>query len=796
MWNHNIKLALRNIWRHKTFSFINILGLTIGLASCIIIGLYAYTELTFDQFHQNHSSIYRVNKVTNEKGKQPQQDGITPGPLATRLTKEIPEVEAACRLRPWFTEMLVSYDTVKLNLDDVVYADNSILAMFNFPLIQGNRRSALAEPFTAVITETTAKKYFGNADPMGKTLVTLNDMPVKINGVAKDVPQNSSIQFNMLISMATLEAPANKDNFSWMNSWTTNVDYTFVKLKQHADASKASDKISTLLHANFPEKEFQYRTYLQSLDDIHLGSKDILYTESIRTNSSSIIYTLLIIAGLILIIACFNFINLTTSGALGRAKETGVQKVLGATQSQLVRKFFSESLLLCTISLFMALVMVSVILPLFNELASAHLTLNILFQIRIIIALLSLLFLLSVIAGLYPAIFLARFKSTDVFRNVIKAGKDSWLRKTLVTTQFAFSILLIIATIVVNKQMHYLGTKDLGFNKDQVAVLQLANTGLENKSKEFITTLKQNPNIVSVSASNRVPGQGFNAYGIIPEGHNAEEHMLASEFETDANFASTYNIQLTQGRYFSPVMPTDTTESIVINEAMANMLGWKNAVGKQFELYHLRKGKVIGVMKDFNFASLRKKVEPLAVVLTDNPLYVSVKLKAGTFPSSLAYMQKTWKQFSTDHPFDYFFLDEQLNHFYESDVKLLHVLNIFAVLAIFIACIGLFGLSIYTAKQRTKEIGIRKVLGASVTGIVGMLSKDFVKLVLIAAVIAFPVSWWAMNTWLQDFAFRINISWSIFVIAGLVSVLIALITISFQAVKAAIANPVKSLRTE
>lgn len=796
MWNHNLKLAFRNLWRHKTFSFINVLGLTIGLASCIVIGLYAFNEITFDQFNHNHRGIYRINKVTNEKDKQPQQDGITPGNLAPVLEKEIPEVANTCRLRPWFNAMLVSYDTIKINLDDVVYADNSLLAMFDFPLVRGDKKNALAEPFTAVITETTAKKYFGNADPVGKTLVTLNDMPVKINGVAKDVPQNSSLQFNMLISMATLEAPANADNFLWMNSWTTNVDYTFVQLKQNADAAKTGNKISALLHSHFPEKEFRYRTYLQPLDDIHLGSKDILYTESVRTNSNTIIYTLLIIAGLILLIACFNFVNLTTSGALGRAKETGVQKVLGARQSQLVMKFFGESFLLCTLSLIIALIIVSIILPLFNQLAGAHLTIELLLQSKITTALFALLILLSLAAGLYPAIFLARFKSTDVFRNVIKAGKDSWLRKTLVTTQFAFSILLIIATIIVNKQMHYLGTKDLGFDKDQVVVLQLANTGLESKSKELVTALKQNPNIISVSSSSRVPGQGFNGYGIIPEGHTADEHLLSSVFETDANFASTYNVRLTQGRYFSSSMPTDTTESVVINEAMANMLGWKNAVGKQFEIYQARKGKVIGVMKDFNFASLRKKVEPLAVMLTDNPLYVSVKLKAGTIPSSLNYMQKTWKQFTAEYPFDYFFLDEQLNHFYESDVKLLSVLNVFAVLAIFIACIGLFGLSIYTAKQRTKEIGIRKVLGATVVNIVGMLSKDFVKLVLIAAVIAFPVSWWAMNFWLQDFAYRVNISWMVFFIAGLSAVLIALFTISFQAIKAAIANPVESLRTE
>ncbi|MEP7253834.1 MAG: ABC transporter permease, partial [Ginsengibacter sp.] len=781
MWKHNLKLAFRNLWRHKTFSAINILGLTIGLASCIVIGLYAFNEITFDQFSPERGSIYRINKITNEKGKRAQLDGITPGPLASQLVKNIPEVAATCRLRPWFTEMLVSYDTVKLSLDDVVYADNSVLSIFNFPLISGDKKNALAEPFTAVITESTARKYFGKANPVGKTLATLNDMPVKINGVVKDVPQNSSIRFNMLISMATLEAPANKESFSWMNSWTTNVDFTFIRLKSHADATKASDKISALLHANFPEKEFQYRTYLQSLDDIHLGSKDILYSESFHTNSRSIIYTLLIIAALILLIASFNFINLTTSGALGRAKETGVQKVLGASQPQLIRKFFGESLFLCTVSFLLALLTVALVLPLFNQLANAQLTIEILLQAKIAAALIGLLFLLSLLAGLYPAIFLARFKSTDVFRNVIKAGKDNWLRKTLVTTQFAFSILLIIATIVVNKQMHFMATKDLGFDKDQVAVLQLANTGLESKSKALMSVLKQHPNILSVSSSNRVPGQGFNAYGIVPEGHSADEHLVANVFETDANFAATYNIKMKEGRYFSPEMPTDTTESIVINEAMANMLGWEHPVGKRIDIYETRKSKVIGVMKDFNFASLRSKVEPLAVMLTDNPLYLSVKLKAGTFPSAIAYMQKTWKQFNSDHPFDYFFLDEQLNHFYESDTRLLSVLNVFAVLAIFIACIGLFGLSIYTAKQRTKEIGIRKVLGATVAGIVSMLSADFVKLVLLASLIAFPVGWWAMNAWLQDFAYRINLSWVIFIVSGLVAVLIALFTISFQA---------------
>jgi putative ABC transport system permease protein len=796
MLYHNLKLAFRNLSRHKTVSFINIFGLSIGLASCIIIGLYAYNELSFDTFSNNHNYIYRINKNTNEKGKQAQQDAITPGKLAPATVQSIPEVAAAARFRPWFNEMLVSYDTVRLKLDDVAYADESFLQMFSFPLLKGNKNTALIEPSTAVITESTAKKYFGNADPIGKTIITLNNIPVKITGVAKDVPDNSSLRFTMLISWATLEAPANADNFSWMNSWTTNVAYTFVQLKLNTNAANVGDKISSLLHAHFPETEFQYRTYLQSLNDIHLNSANVLYAESFHTNSCSITYTLLIIAGFILLIACFNFINLTTAGALGRAKETGVQKVLGAKQSQLVKKFFSESFLLCTISFIIALIIASVLLPFFNQLANTNLNLNLLFALNVAASLIGWLLLLSVVAGLYPAVFLARFKSTDVFRNVIKAGKSNWLRKSLVTIQFALSVLLIIVTVVVNNQMHYLGTKDLGFNKDQVVVLQLANTGLESKSKELITALKQNSNILSIASSNRVPGQGFNGYGIIPEGHTLDEHLLINEFETDADFASTYNIQLTQGRYFSSQLPTDTVDAIVINQAMANMLGWKNAVGKQFEIYEARKGRVIGVMKDFNFASLREKVQPLAVILTNNPLYLSIKIKSGSTSSSLDYMQKTWKHFTNEYPFDYFFLDEQLNHFYQSDERLLNVLNIFAGLAIFIACIGLFGLSIYTAKQRTKEIGIRKVLGASVLQVALLLSKDFIALVVIAIVIASPLAWWASNKWLQDFAYRININYWMFLAAGLVAVFIALITVSFQAIKAAVANPVKSLRTE
>ncbi|MEP6514455.1 MAG: FtsX-like permease family protein, partial [Parafilimonas sp.] len=698
--------------------------------------------------------------------------------------------------RPWFSEMLVSYDTVRFKLDDVAYADEGFLKVFGFPLTKGNRSTVLLEPFTAVVSESVAKKYFNDENPVGKTLTTLNNIQVKITGVCKDVPENSSIRFAMLISWATTTVPANADYFSWMNNWMTQVDYSFVKLKSKSDPLRVSEKIINLLHTNLPEHASEYKPYLQPLDKIHLYSTDILFAEYFKSNSNKIVFSLLVIAGIILLIACINFINLTTAGALGRAKETGVQKVLGANKGQLIRKFFGESFMLCAIAILLSLIAVAFLLPFFNNLANTNIDIALLFEPKIVIGLAGLLIAISVLAGLYPAIFLARFRSTDVFRGTLKAGKGIWVRKSLVITQFALSLLLIAGTIIVQKQTRFIMTKDLGFDKEQVLVLHLANTGLENKSKEFAAALGQYSGAVSISLSNRVPGQPFNGYEIIPEGHTADEHMMANVLETDTELPRTYSILMAEGRYFSPEMPTDTTDAIVINESMAKFLNWKDPVGKKFEIEGKRNGKVIGVIKDINTSSLREAISPLAIILKLNPMYLSIKLKPTASKASLTYIQETWKQFENIYPFDYFFMDEQLNNFYKSDNRLLNVLSIFAVIAICIACMGLFGLSIYTTRQRTKEIGIRKVLGASIAGVAVLLSKDFIKLVFLAAVVAFPVAWVLMNKWLEDFAYRVKINWWMFIVAGIGALLIALITVSFQAIKTAIANPVKSLRTE
>ncbi|MEP7323466.1 MAG: ABC transporter permease [Saprospiraceae bacterium] len=787
----NMKLALRNLWRHKTFSFIHILGLSVGFTCCILIGLYTYHQYSFDRFHPEYQQIYRINKITSEKNKQSQLQCIVPGRFVPAIRANVPEVKQAALFRPWFNDMLVSHDTTRFILENVSYADEGFLEIFNFQMVNG--QPALDKPFTAVLTESTAKKYFKEENPIGKTLSTLNDIQVTVTGVCRDIPENSSIDFSMLISWSSTTAPANADYFSWMNNWLTQVDYAFVKLVPGSDPVSTGTKLAEILHTNLPERKFEYLPYLQPLKDIHLRSSKILYGEAFKTNSQRVVITLLTVAFIILLIACFNFINLSTAGALGRAKETGIQKVLGARQNQLVLKFFGESFVICSFAFLVSVLASITLLPYFNILADVHLTKELLSKPSIIGGLCGLLIFMSLLAGFYPSLFLARFKSMDVFKNVIKSSKDSFARQSLVTTQFALSIALIIGTLIVHKQTRYLMTKDLGFDRDQILVLKLTNTGLENKSSQLADALKQAPGISSVSTSNRVPGQNFNGYTLIPEGHTADEHMIGRILETDADFAKTYNIKIEQGRFFSPQMPTDTVEAIVINQSMVTFLNWKEPIGKKFEIEGTRKGKVIGVIRDINTSSLREATQPLAIILKSNPLYMSVKLNKGNIQPTMEFIQRTWGQLESVHPFDYYFLDERLNTFYKSENQLMRVLTLFAGIAICIACMGLFGLSIYSVRHRIKEIGIRKVLGADNMNITLLISKGFLKLVFISILIATPLTWIVLNKWLQDFAYRVQIGWWVFILSGIVAMGIALITVSYHAIKAAMANPVKAI---
>jgi len=796
MIQNQLKITLRNLLKNKIFTFINLSGLTISLVCCILLGLYAYAEMTFDGFHQKSAQVFRINKWVTETNKTPEKHCITSGALGPELTKEIPEIEHAVRLRPWFNEMVVQHQNTRIKLSDAVYADADFFKVFDFRLLQGNKNTVLSEPNTAVISLATAQRFFGNADPLGKTLIVLNETPVKITGVVENAPYNSHLKYDLLISWGTTTAGANQDYFSWMNNWITQVVHTYVLVNKDANTKAVEAKIATLFNKNLPERKDQYQHYLQSVSEVYLGSSDVKFGESFKSNSDKIVYVLIGISIFILLIACFNFINLSTVASLKRAKEVGMQKVLGANRKQLIFKYFLESSLLCGFAFLCALLLISWLLPAFNQLSNAQLAFSTLFQPKIMLALGSFLVLVSVLAGLYPAFFLTSFQALDVFKSTTKVGKNSWLRQSLVVTQFTLSTLLIIGMLVINGQIDFLVKKDLGFDKEQQIIIQLADTGMESKAQGFVSAIENFDGVEKLSLSARVPGQGYMGFGIIPEGFTEKDNLMAGVEQSDANYASTYNIPMIEGRFFSKDFPTDTFNSIVINEAMVKYLNWQNPIGKKFEISGERNGVVIGVMQDYHVVSLRETIQPAAFILKDNPLYLTIKIKTGKIKETLAYVENTWKDFASGHPFEYYFLDEKLKQYYESDIRLLQVISIFAGLAIFIACLGLFGLATFTAETRTKEIGIRKVLGASISSVVALLSKDFIILVLISIVIASPIAYYALNEWLQDFAYRIVVEWWVFVVAGLGALAITLLTVSYQSVRAALVNPVKSLKTE
>ncbi|MFN8348370.1 MAG: permease prefix domain 2-containing transporter [Spirosomataceae bacterium] len=793
MIRNNLKIAFRHLAKNRVFSAINIGGLAIGLACCMTILLYVHFEWSFDQFHSKAHRIYRVNKTVTEAGKNTELHAITPGAMAPALTADYPEIEKAVRVRPWFNDMLVSYQNTHLKISDVVYADAAFFEIFDFPLVQGDRKTVLTEPYTAVVTEETAHALFGNESPIGKTLITLYNIPVKVTGVAKNSPENSHLKFKMLISWSTTTSTATANAFGWMNNWITQVLFTYVLVREDTPIKALEAKLNPALFTKYlPERKNNYFPYLQALSDIHLNSEVVQQSE-MQLSKRQTVYALAIIAFFILLIACFNFINLSTAGSLQRAKEVGMRKVLGAMSRQLLRQYFSESLLTCLLAACLAVLLTRLALPYFNHLTETRLTL--IPDKRLLVWPILLILTVAVLAGLYPALHLTDFQATDTFKSTLKNKGGAFLRKSLVVVQFTLSILLIAGTMIVSQQTHFLLTKNPGFDKDQLLVLRITDTDVEKQIQAFTNDIRAYPSITHLTFSNRVPGQGMPGYGIIPEGHLESEALTSQVLNVDYQFFDTYNIKVHEGRTFNERFKTDSNK-IVVNEAFVRFLGWKEAVGKKLELIGELKGEIVGVVKDFHVNSAHSEIKPLAMFLKRNPLYATLKIRTDQIPGTLTFLERNWKIYDQKNPFDYFFLDDHFRQFYKKDLKQLNVLEIFTGLAILVACLGLLGLVIHTAQQRTKEIGIRKVLGATVVSIITMLSTDFIKLIAAATVISLPVAWWAMNEWLLNFAYHIEVEWWIFLAAGLSATLIALLTVSYQAIKAALANPVKSLRTE
>ncbi len=802
MIKNYFKTAWRNLVKNKAFSFINILGLSIGISVCFIIMLFIQDELSYDKFNAKADRICRIVFKANINGGKIFEANVMP-PVAAALKNDYPEVEEVARLNI-NGRTKVTYNDKSFKEDGLVIVDSNFFNVFTLPFIKGNPETALMEPHTIVLTEEYANKYFGKDEPVGKLLVIDNES-FKVTGIINKIPANSHFHFDMFVSLSNL--PYAKDP-SWMSSGM----FTYVVLKKGYDYKKLEAKLPGMVEkymgpqiqkgmgmslAQFRTKGNALGFALQPLKDIHLYSQSNFELEP--GGDIKYIYIFGAIAIFMLLIACINFINLSTASASKRAKEVGVRKVMGSGKFELVKQFLIESVLITFIALLISFVFIQLALPVFNDLSGKHLSIGL--HIKPWVMLIALALLVGLLAGIYPAFFLSAFKPIAVLKGRLSAGtKSLGLRSGLVVFQFFISVSLIIGTIIVYQQMSFIRNKKLGYNKEQLLVLP-NSWALGKNTDAFKQQLLKDSRIKNVTQSSYKPAgpSGNNNALVYPEG---KENMVMTtlEYHVDDQYIPTFEMQMATGRNFSSEYKTDSS-AIIINETAARAFGWGDkAVGEKLVRQNSVRGKdfvytVIGVVKDFHFKSLHETITPLLMVLQQEPDFI-IKIKTADIAGVISSIKKDWEGFNTDEPFTYSFMDDLYIKTYTAEQKTGTILNIFAVLTIFVACLGLFGLATYTAEQRTKEIGIRKVLGASVAQVTTMLSKEFLKLVLIACLIAFPLAWWAMSKWLQDFAYRININWYIFLIAGIAALSIALLTVSFQAIKAAIANPVKSLRSE
>lgn len=793
MLRNYFKTAFRNLWKHRVFSFINLTGLAVGMAACFLIYLYVSFELSYDTFHSKADRIYRV--VCDIK--TPTEVINAGGPswaVPPNAKDEFPEVEAFVRLAP--DNLLVRKGNIKFQEDNVMWADSAFFKVFDFKLLKGNPHTALTEPLSVVLSETAAKKYFNNSDPIGQTLLITSDgFAARVTGIMKDIPENSQIKTDLVLSMSTIMKKFDQD---LDKQWGNYGAQAYLLLRSGTNARALEKKFPAFLekrNGTEMKKSQMYATlFLEPLKDVYLRST----RNGSKTGNINNVYVFSVIAIFVLLIACFNFINLTTARSVERAKEVGIRKVVGALKTQLAAQFIGESVMLCLIAFILAIGLAALFLPSFNMLAGKTISHGVFSNMRYILLLFLAAVGIGLLAGIYPALVLSSFNSVTVLKGRFATGaKGILLRKGLVTAQFSISIALIIATIIVYTQMKYMRSQDLGFNKDQMMVI---DTNGDKAKEAFRQAVAGIPNVVSTAMSGSVPGGGNpGAYSQIENKKGEMQIANLDLYFVDWDYIPQYQIKMVAGRAFSRDFGSDTTQAMILNEAAVKMFGYSSpqqAVGRRFSQWG-REGKIIGVMKDFHFRALQQVIKPLSMRIEPNGCsLVSVKVSGGNLPATIKAIENKWKTLIPNRPFSYFFMDEFFDKQYKGEEKFGKLFLNFAVLAIFISCLGLLGLASYSTMQRTKEIGIRKVLGASVSGIVNLLSKDFLKLVLISFFIAAPIAWYFMDRWLRDFAYRVNIGWWVFVLAGVTAMAIALLTVSFQAIKAAVANPVKSLRTE
>ncbi len=804
MIRNYLKIALRNFKKHVGYSFINVTGLAIGMACSILIILYVNYELSFDKFHEKADSIHRLAvraSIGDTKINQTFSSAIT----FQKLLEDFPEIETGVKF--------LGIDPIPVSLDDRIFYESKVFAVdsvffdvFTFPLIQGDPKTALAQPNTMVVSQNTALKYFRDIDVVGKVLSIdltswdLGKIDFEITGVSENVPDNSHFHYDMLVSSESFPSMINN------TGWTSNNFISYVVLKPGTSKADLGEKLKDFTRKYMGGEQFDawvakgnfWEYYLQPITEIHLNSD--LNGEFEANGNATYVSIFSVISVIILLIACINFMNLATAKSSLRAKEVGLRKVVGSSRNKLVCQFLSESVLLSFISLALGLLIVEGLLPWYRNLIGCQLQIHYFDNYFVIPSLVVLGLIVGIISGSYPAFFLSSFKPINVLKN--KAGdskSSSWLRNSLVIFQFAISIFLIIGTLTIYEQLKYFQNIKLGFEKEQVLVV--SNPGaLGSNITPLKETLRKHSNIADVSGSNTLPGKSFSNIGFGAEG--IDESFTLNRYVCDYDFLNTLKLEMAQGRFFSRDFGTDSSAAI-LNEKAAELLGWEDAIGKKINNWSKNRGNftVVGVVKDFHYESLHQQIRPMALFLsggyyTSTESYISVRLNTENIAETIKYVENTWNNFAPNKPFEYSFLDEDYSNLYTNEQQTRKLFTIFSFLAMFIACLGLFGLASFIADRKTKEIGIRKVMGASVSNIVLHFSNEFTKWVLLANIIAWPVSWFVMDKWLQNFSYRIDIGWWMFILSGVLALTIAVLTVSYQAIKAAVANPVESLRYE
>lgn len=811
MLRNYITVAWRSLRKQGGYTAINIVGLAVGLACCLLITLYVVDELSYDRHNTKADRIYRLHTDVKFGGNEADM-AVTPDPLGPVLQKDYPQVEQFVRLHyrgTWAVKRVGSATSIREN--DIIFADSTLFDVFTLPLVAGDPKQALAQPRSVVISESAAKRHFGNQRALGQSMV-FDKQPFRVTAIMRDMPATSHFRTDFFLSMRD-------DNYKW-GSWLGMNHHTYIVLKPGTDPTTFAANFNVVLdkYAGPQVKELlgstmqqlrasgnRLRIWLMPLTDIHLHSKQTI--QLAPTSDIGYIYVFSAVALFILLIACINFMNLSTARSAMRAKEVGVRKVLGSGQGQLIGQFMSESVLTSALAMMLAVGIVALALPLFNDLTDKKLSIKVLYAPFWLVVLLALPGVVGLLAGIYPAFFLSSYRPIAVLKGRMtdyvptrRTLSPVRLRSGLVVFQFAMSVLLIIGTLVVYRQMRFIQTRNLGFNREQVLIV--SGTDIIGKQVEtFRQSVLPLPGVVNGSASGYLPTASDRAdTPFFPEGQIDQAKAISMQsWRVDYDYFATMGLQMAQGRPFSRAFGADSL-GVVINEAAAKLWG-ADAVGKRIAMYTTtgttQLYTILGVVRNFHYESLRQEVGAVALLLNDGPSSaVSFRLAGDQTPALLKQIEAKWKAIAPGEPFSYSFMDDNFEMMYRTEQRIGTLTLTFAGLAILIACLGLFGLAAFTAQQRTKEIGVRKVLGASVPSLIALLSKDFLKLVLIAIVIASPVAWWAMSRWLQDFAYRIDMEWWIVALAGTLAVGIALLTVSFQSIRAALMNPVKSLRTE